>query len=215
MKVGSMTKGKRILLMTAVMLLAANGVHAGLWKSRKTQAAAEAKAAAAPMALTAVELSSSRVTLRTSGTPAYTSYSPAPDVFVVDLTATSRPADLAIPAELPNGVASISAEEAVEMGNKLTRVTFRFTSPFAPEVSAADKAVLVLLPEVAQPAVAEQPAPEPAAIAVVEEAPKVEPLFEQPVQTVAAPEISLPKAKNVRNVTTSGSGDDVQVDIAG
>ena len=46
MKVGSMTKGKRILLMTAVMLLAANGVHAGLWKSRKTQAAADAKTAA-------------------------------------------------------------------------------------------------------------------------------------------------------------------------
>ena len=88
MKVRSMTKGKRILLVTALMLLAANGVHAGLWKSRKTQAAADAKTAAAPMALTAVELSSSRVTLRTSGTPAYTSYSPAPAVFVVDLTAT-------------------------------------------------------------------------------------------------------------------------------
>src|SRR5688500_5740692 len=102
MKVGSMSKGKRILLVTAVMLLCANGAQAGFWKSRKSQAATEPGPAAAVMTLTAVELSSSRVTLRTSGTPAYTSYSPAPDVFVVDLTATSRPAELTIPAELPD-----------------------------------------------------------------------------------------------------------------
>src|SRR5688572_17918729 len=181
MKVGSMTKGKRILLMTAVMLLAANGVHAGLWKSRKTQAAAEAKAAAAPMALTAVELSSSRVTLRTSGTPAYTSYSPAADVFVIDLTATDRPADLVIPTELPTGVGSISAEQVVEMGNRLTRVTFRFTAPFAPEVSAADKAVLVLLPELVAPEIIAETVPQPeTAAAVVEEVPTQEPLVETP-----------------------------------
>jgi len=219
MKVGSMTKGKRILLMTAVMLLAANGVHAGLWKSRKTQAAAEAKAAAAPMALTAVELSSSRVTLRTSGTPAYTSYSPAPDVFVVDLTATSRPADLAIPAELPNGVSSITAEEAVEMGNRLTRVTFRFSAPFAPEVSAADKAVLVLLPEVPHEVAVIEPQrePEPApVIAAVEEGPKVEPIVETvPVPQPAVTRVSLPRARNVKNVETTGSGDAMQISIAG
>jgi type IV pilus assembly protein PilQ len=214
-----MTKGKRILLVTALMLLAANGVHAGLWKSRKTQAAADAKTAAAPMALTAVELSSSRVTLRTSGTPAYTSYSPAPDVFVVDLTATSRPADLAIPAELPNGVSSITAEEAVEMGNKLTRVTFRFNAPFAPEVSAADKAVLVLLPEVPHEVAVIEPQPqaEPAAVvAVVDDAPRVEPIMEnKPAQPEVVNRAPLPRAKNVEAVETAGAGDALQISIAG
>ncbi|MGZ8866737.1 MAG: type IV pilus secretin PilQ [Thermoanaerobaculia bacterium] len=213
-----MTKGKRILLVTALMLLAANGVHAGLWKSRKTQAAADAKTAAAPMALTAVELGSSRVTLRTSGTPAYTSYSPAPDVFVVDLTATARPADLAIPAELPNGVSSITAEEAVEMGNKLTRVTFRFNAPFAPEVSAADKAVLVLLPEVPHEVAVIEPQPqaEPAPVAVVDDAPRVEPIVEsKPAQPVVVNRAPLPRAKNVKTVETSGVGDALQISIAG
>lgn len=219
MKVRSMTKGKRILLVTALMLLAANGVHAGFWKSRKTQSAADARAAAAPMALTAVEFSSSRVTLRTSGTPAYTSYSPAPAVFVVDLTATSRPADLAIPAELPNGVSSITAEEAVEMGNKLTRVTFRFTAPFAPEVSAADKAVLILLPEIPQEAAVVEPEPEPAPVAVVEETPRVESISEpvveaRPVQQQAV-RTPLLRARNVKNVETTGTGDAMQISIAG
>lgn len=217
MKVRSMTKGKRILLVTALMLLAANGVHAGLWKSRKTQAAADAKTAAAPMALTAVELGSSRVTLRTSGTPAYTSYSPAPDVFVVDLTATSRPADLAIPAELPDGVSSITAEEAVEMGNKLTRVTFRFNAPFAPEVSAADKAVLVLLPEVPHEVAVIEPQPQEAtAVAVADDAPTVEPIVEsKPASQVTVTRAPLPLARNVKNVETSGIGDALQINIAG
>ena len=216
MKVGSMKTGKRILLVTAVMLLAADGVQAGFWKSRKSQAAADTKpTAAAPMALTAVELGSSRVTLRTTGTPAYTSYSPAPDVFVVDLTGTERPADLAIPAELPAGVGSIAAEQVVEMGNRLTRVTFRFTTPFSPEVSAADKAVLVLLPEVAVAAAETQPVEEPAAtVTVVDEEPKQEEIPAQPV-IAAAPTVQLPKAKQVKTIAAEGAGDDVRIRIAG
>ncbi|HEX6176724.1 MAG TPA: AMIN domain-containing protein, partial [Thermoanaerobaculia bacterium] len=211
-----MKTGKRILLVTAVMLLAADGVQAGFWKSRKSQAAADTKpTAAAPMALTAVELGSSRVTLRTTGTPAYTSYSPAPDVFVVDLTGTERPADLAIPAELPAGVGSIAAEQVVEMGNRLTRVTFRFTTPFSPEVSAADKAVLVLLPEVAVAAAETQPVEEPAAtVTVVDEEPKQEEIPAQPV-IAAAPTVQLPKAKQVKTIAAEGAGDDVRIRIAG
>ena len=171
---------------------------------------------ASTMALTAVELGASRVTLRTSGTPAYTSYSPAPDVFVVDLTATSRPADLAIPETMPDGVASISAEEAVEMGNQLTRVTFRFTAPFAPEVSAADKAVLVLLPEL--PAAVEVAAvvPEPEPMPVVVEQPVMEkPAVKPVVEVMQQPAVDLPKAKRVRKVETSGAGDALQINISG
>lgn len=210
MKVGSMNEGKRILLVMAVMLLAVNGVQAGFWKSRK--AAADTKSTASAMELTAIEFGSSRITLRTSGTPAYTSYSPAPDVFVVDLTETTRPADLQIPAPLPAGVASISAEEAVEMGNRLTRVTFRFTAPFAPELSAADKALLVLLPELPETVVALEPAVEE----TVEPAPApvmatVEEVVAPPVPQV--PQVQLPKAKIVKNVETTGAGDTLQVSI--
>jgi type IV pilus assembly protein PilQ len=208
-----MKTGKRILLVTAVMLLAANGVQAGFWKSRKSQAAADTGSTAAPMALSAVEIGSSRVTLRTTGTPAYTSYSPAPDVFVVDLTATGRPEDLVIPAELPAGVASISAEQVMEMGSSLTRVTFRFTTPFAPEVSAADKAVLVLLPEVpAVPVIAEAPA-EPAAapvVAVAEPAP-----VKEAMEVPAMPAVALPAATRVQSVVADGAGDSLRVQIAG
>ncbi|HEU4521910.1 MAG TPA: type IV pilus secretin PilQ [Thermoanaerobaculia bacterium] len=214
-----MSKGKRILLVSAVMLLAANGIQAGLWKSRKSQAAADPKPTASSMALSAIELGSSRVTLRTTGTPAYTSYSPAPDVFVVDLTGTVRPSDLEIPSPLPPGVLAISAEEAVEMGNRLTRVTFRFSAPFAPEVSAADKALLVLLPEFPETAVAvvspAEEVPAPAAVVVADDAPKQEPLpVVEPVrEAVQAPPLNLPKAKQVKSVATSGAGDTLRVSI--
>ena len=212
MKVGSMNEGKRILLVMAVMLLAVNGVQAGIWKSRK--AAADPKPTASAMELTAIEFNSSRITLRTTGTPAYTSYSPAPDVFVVDLTDTTRPGDLQIPAPLPAGVASISAEEAVEMGNRLTRVTFRFTAPFAPELSAADKALLVLLPELPETVVALEPSVEET-VAPIVEAPKQEPL---PVVTTveevqSARQVHLPKAKTVKTVEAVGAGDTLQVNI--
>ncbi|HUP47230.1 MAG TPA: type IV pilus secretin PilQ [Thermoanaerobaculia bacterium] len=210
-----MSSGKRTLLVTAVMLLAANSAHAGFWKSRKSQDAAATKPAAAlSMALTAVELGSSRVTLRTSGTPAYTSYSPAPDVFVIDLTDTERPAALEMPASLPGGLASISAEEVVEMGSRLTRVTFRFTAPFAPEISAADKAVLVLLPEIVEAPVVVESIPEPAAeLAVIEESPRPEPPAAKVSELPPAP--SLPRAKSVRMVETSGAGEALRVTIRG
>src|SRR6476469_1014534 len=101
MKVGSMTRAKRILLVATTLLLAANGLSAGLWRSRKTQPVADTKSAATVMSLTGIEVDSTKVLLHTSGTPVYTSYSPSPNVFVVDLTGTNRPADLAIPTALP------------------------------------------------------------------------------------------------------------------
>ena len=100
MKVGSMSRGKRTLLVTTTLLLAASGLYAGLWRSKKQQPAAEVTSAATVMSLTAVEADSSRVLLQTNGNPVYTSYSPSPDVFVVDLTGTTRPSDLKIPAAL-------------------------------------------------------------------------------------------------------------------
>src|SRR5205085_1141534 len=83
MKVGSMKRGKRILLVTTTLLLAVTGAQAGLWRSRKPQPSPDANAVQAAMALTAIEADGGRVMLRTSGTPVYTSYSPSPDVFVI------------------------------------------------------------------------------------------------------------------------------------
>lgn len=216
MKVGSMTTGKRILLVTTVLLLATSGLEAGLWKSRKAQTAVDAPQATAGMSLSAVEVEPSRVVLRTSGTPAYTSYSPSPDVFVVDLTGTSRPADLTIPAALPPSLATLAAEEVTEMGSRLTRVTFRFAVPTSALVTPLANGVAVSLPApIASPLVETvTPVAElevPRAVAV-----------EEPVPTVSEPAvvaelIPVPanKARNLRAVSTAGKGTDLQIEIAG
>ena len=217
MKVGSMSRGKRILLVTTTLLLAAHGLSAGLWRSRKAQPAPEA-AAAATMSLTSVDSDASRVLLHTSGTPVYTSYSPSPDVFVVDLTGTTRPADLSIPATLPAPIASVAAEEAVEMGSRLTRVTFRFSQPVTPQASAGDKAVIVSLPA---SAVAQAPVSvAPVQVAPVAEAPHAEVVAEAPAPKVADPiptaeAVPLPKAHSVRSIAASGDGAALGIDITG
>src|SRR5436305_15253053 len=129
-KVGRMRKANRFLLMAGVLAVVASGADASLWHHKKdapAQAAADAKMAnadPAAMSLTAVDLDGTHVVLHTTGTPAYTSYSPSPDVFVVDLSSTGKAADLKMPATYPSAVASIAAENAVEMGTRLTRITF-------------------------------------------------------------------------------------------
>ena len=55
MKVGSMSRGKRTLLVTTTFLLAASGVHAGLWRSKKPQPSTQVAPVATVMSLTAVE----------------------------------------------------------------------------------------------------------------------------------------------------------------
>lgn len=217
MKVGSMTRGKRTLLVTATLLLVANGLFAGLWRSRKPQPSTQTAPAAAVMSLTGVDADSSRVTLHTSGTPAYTSYSPSPGVFIVDLTGATRAADVKIPATLPSPVSSVTAEEVTEMGNGLTRITFRLTKPVMPQASASGNDVIVTLPAnavaandkpvVEQPAVRQEPAvtAPPAPVTVVEKAPISEPL----------PAADNRPAKNVRRVATSGQGASLAIDVAG
>ncbi len=213
MKVGCMSSGKRTLLVTTTILLAASGLQAGLWRSKKPQPSTQVAPAATVMSLTAVEADSSRVTLHTSGTPAYTSYSPSPNVFVVDLTGTIRPADLSVPATLPASIASVTAEEAVEMGSKLTRVTFRLKQPISLQATARDNSVIIAVPGGGQ--TAEQA---PAAIAPVLHAePVVEPApvrVSEPVPAVTEP-LPLRDAKSVRRVATNGTGSDLEIDITG
>src|SRR5436305_2067101 len=130
-KVGSMKRPNRMLVVTMVVAaVGVSGANASLFRHRKAEGTpAASTAAVAGATLNAIDVDGARITLRTSATPAYTSYNPAPDVFVVDLTATSKGSALAIPTTLPPGVTSVTAEEAVEMGTRLTRVTFRLAQP--------------------------------------------------------------------------------------
>ncbi|HWW60846.1 MAG TPA: AMIN domain-containing protein, partial [Thermoanaerobaculia bacterium] len=215
-----MRKAKQILLVASLLAMTVSGADAGLWR-RKAPQPADPPVAANAMRLSGVDIDGTRVLLRTSGAPAYTSYSPSPNVFVVDLTGTSRPAELSLPANLPPSIASIAAEEVVEMGARLTRVTFRLTEPLALEVSAEEKSVVVALPASAVAAAALPPVYEVPPAAAVAEAPPIETVNETPAPTVeaiaepvaeplsepvAAPAPpSLAKAKSVRNITADGA----------
>jgi type IV pilus assembly protein PilQ len=216
-KVGSMRRANRFLLIASVLVVVASGADASLWRRHKADSAAPAAAQSvanadpAAMSLVSVDVDGSRVALHTSGTPAYTSYSPSPEVFVIDLTGTGKASDLRIPAALPAGVTSVTAEDAVEMGNRLTRVTFRFAQPMTPTTSAGDKAVIVALPVVA--AAESSPAPQQVAqVPVVPaEVPHVEPVAEAPhndvppAPVVTAEALPLPKATTLRAIEPDGS----------
>jgi type IV pilus assembly protein PilQ len=227
-----MRRANRILLVaTVVATVGLGGANASLFRHRKADGKPAANAAAvAGSTLNAVDIDGSRIVLRSSAAPAYTSYNPAPDVFVVDLTATAKGAALAIPTTLPAGVTSISAEEVVEMGTRLTRVTFRMVQPLSPQASASDNNVIITMPAIAaaQPAVTDTAPALIAALPPVElkaepknDAPRVEVVADTtPVAPAAEPiavplTASLPKAKKLQRVETSGSGANVQVRISG
>lgn len=235
-KVASMKRAKRILLIAGVAVLSVNNADARIWGRSKADKQAVSAPAPSVIALSAIEIEGSRVLLRTSGAPAYTSYSPSPGVFVVDLTDTGRDASVAIPATLPPAVASLAADEVVEMGNRLTRVTFRFSETLHPEVMAIEKAVVITVPATAIPIetasagptievlpavtpVAEAPAPVVETIAD-NPAPSIEPIAETIHEPVAEPvavaeEIALPRARSVRNISAKNEGGNVEVRIAG
>jgi type IV pilus assembly protein PilQ len=209
-KVGSMRR-KRIVVIASVLLSMA-GASSASWR-HKTDRPAEAPAPAA-MTLTAIEFQSAptaRLLLRTSGTPAYTSYSPAPDTFVVDLSNASKAPSLALPAAVP-GITSVTAEEVTEMGARLTRVTVHLAQPSALQAAADDHAVAVTLPAkeeplsvvkaVVEPEVTSEPlssAAVPAAGGDASRVPGGETPPSQPAQTPAL------RAKTLKSVTMSGS----------
>lgn len=185
--VRSMRRAKRMLLVAGVLLFSVSEAHAGLWGSRKANDKPAEAVTAPTITLSAVEIEGSRVLLRTSGAPAYTSYSSAPGVFVVDLTGTTRDASVAVPLTLPPAVKSITAEQVTEMGSSLTRVTFRLSDSLMPEVAAIEKAVVVTIPATAIPIETAHATEEvlPAVVPVIpQQTASVEPL-PNPEQTVA------------------------------
>jgi type IV pilus assembly protein PilQ len=232
-KVGSMKRANRILVVaTVVAAVGVSGANASLFRHRKAEGKPAANTAAvAGATLNAIDVDGSRITLRTSATPAYTSYNPAPDVFVVDLTATSKGSALTIPSALPAGVTSIAAEEAVEMGTRLTRVTFRFAQPLSPQASANENNVVIAMPAVATAAdtVPVQVAGLPPVEVKAEVKPEVKPEVKaEPIADATAPSVPVAepvavpmaassgaKAKKIQRVETSGSGANVEVKISG
>jgi len=196
--------------------------NAGLWGSKKAQKAADAPLPGT-MTLTAVEIDGSRVVLRTSAAPAYTSYSPSPGVFVVDLTSTTRDAAVSVPSALPPAVLSLSADDVVEMGSHLTRVTFRLSQTLHPEVSVVEKAVVITIPATAIAIENAAPSLEPLPPVVAAAEPAPEPI-QEPIGNAVVPAAeqaaspqpaSLPRARTLRNIGAKSNDGSVEVRIAG
>src|SRR3954463_2664004 len=151
----SMTRAKLILLIAGMLVAGVSSAHASIWKrkaSAKAPAEASASVAAAGMSLTAVDVElspSPRLVLRTTASPVYTSYSPMPELFVIDLTGASNASSLAIPANLPPSVASVSVEDVTEMGSRLTRVSVHLTQSATIDASAEGNNVIINLPAMA------------------------------------------------------------------
>ncbi|MGZ7031214.1 MAG: AMIN domain-containing protein, partial [Thermoanaerobaculia bacterium] len=214
-----MRNAERILLMASILLVSLGTANASLWRHRKTEEKpAQPATTVSAMTLNAVEVDGSRVVLHTCGTPAYTSYSPSPTVFVVDLTATSKGPALAIPSALPSGIASLTAEEVTEMGSKLTRVTFRISDTQLPQVAPAENTLVVTLPA----SLAHEDAPAVAVATVIPEKhaqPKAEPIPEParviPEPVVITQAVPANKASVVKSIDATGSGDSLQIRITG
>jgi type IV pilus assembly protein PilQ len=224
-----MRKGKRILLIAGVVALSVNPASASLFRRRSAEksappAQAQSTAEPAAMSLTAidVEQSPARVVLKTSAAPAYTSYSPTPDLFVIDLTGTSKASTLSIPATLPASITSIAADEVTEMGTRLTRVTFHLAQPGSLQAAANGNTVAIALPSAPAPAVASA---EPKVDPKVEAIEPIATPAEKPAEKVAVIEpvvtaepvtiISSGKpAKTLKKVEATGTGANVQVQLA-
>jgi type IV pilus assembly protein PilQ len=237
-KVGSMNRAKRILMIAGVAVLSVNGASASWFRHKQAEPVPQAAPAAdAGMMLNAIEVETTpsiRLLLRTTGTPVYTSYSPAPARFVVDLTSTSKSPSLAIPSPLPAPISSVSVEDVVEMGTRLTRVTVILTKPSTPQAVASDNLVSINLPsslaersDDALPAVvpvipataqasAAPPVTDPEPVRVTEPVITTEPIKEAPqsVPVAVAKGSTLPKAKTLKNVTTTTRDGSLEVTLA-
>ena len=210
-KVGSMRRVKRILLIACMLILCAGAAPAAWWRHRnvaKPTPKAPAAAAAAEMTLNAIEVGSSptpQIILRTSGAPAFTSLSPTPDQFVIDLSATAKGTAVTMPSPLPAGVSAVSADEITEMGNRLTRVTLRLMQPATLQATAEGNSIVIALPA---PAVAETIKP------VQAPPPAVEPVKATLEPVVRSEPVPTVKATALKKIETSGSGQAMDVQIA-
>ncbi len=239
--VRSKTRAKLILLITGMLVAGVTSAHASFWKrnaAAKAPSEAAVSGAAAGMSLTAVEFETSpspRLVLRTTSSPVYTSYSLMPDLYVIDLTGTSKAASLVIPATPPASVGSVSVDDVTEMGSRLTRVSVHLAQPAALEASAEGNNVVITLPASTVAVAADAaPAPvvpqvvpqhiEPVTAAEVKTEPLPAPVKSEPIADTSKPALepavvteSLPpanKAKTLRKIETSGAGPAMEVRLA-
>lgn len=173
---------------------------------------------------------SPRLVLTTSGNPAYSAYSPQPDVYVIDLAQTSKASDLATPSNLPPVVASVSVDQAIELGRPLTRVTLRFMKPYAPTASMENGTLTVSFPADSATAATEAsnsiapatPAPAPAVekpidvVTEIQTLPAVTEISASKPAVATAP-VSTPTkhATVLTGITVSGAASDLRVSLNG
>lgn len=145
----------------------------------------------------------SSLVLETSAAPSFSSYSPQPMVFVVDLPLAVKASGVEIPSKLPAPVASVTADEAYELGSGLTRVTIRLHENVKPEAVASSKGIEIRFGRADIGAVA---APSVPAIPTVTSKPATtgQVVVENPVKRTVAPVASLPPATRLENVTQLG-----------
>jgi type IV pilus assembly protein PilQ len=220
-----MTRAKLILLITGMLVAGVTSAHASIWKrgaASKPVAQSASSATPAGMSVTALELEttpSPRLILRTTASPVYTSYSPMPDLFVIDLTGASKASSLIIPPALPPSVASVSVDDVTEMGSRLTRVSIHLAQASTLAASAEGNSVIVNLPASAPVVAAAAPVPAPAEAKAEPVPVKTEPIQETVKQTVDAPVVTEPlppskKARTLNKIETSGAGAALEVRLA-
>jgi len=226
-KVGSMKTKLHLLLVVGVIavgLRCASSTATKQARSEGTSPAAVSAGADGEATLTGLEFENTptpRLVLHTTGKPAYTSYSPHPDVFVIDLPKTSKNDQLSIASTFPAPIMSVAADEAVELGSPLTRVTIRFSRALSPAASATGDSVVVTLDPTAAIQLTEAQVEAVPAVAAVEEPPAAVGTMtlansSEPVSPVI-PEVEAydgPKAKKLTGVLTTGAGSSLEVTLA-
>jgi type IV pilus assembly protein PilQ len=164
-------------------------------------------------------LPEARVIVETDGRPAYTGYHPQPDVYVVDLLKTVKQPGLVLPTNLPAHVASISADEVLELGKPLTRVTVRFREPVAAWASASGNGVEIGFEPPASASAERDLAPfaEPAVeIAEIDQESPASRMIETPTPALVsapAPKVASNPATRLDAITTRGSGNSLAIEL--
>lgn len=214
-KDGRMMKNLHLLLWASLLLagVACSSTPAGEAAARPVAVVPSEGAVASFDAASLTEVafqgdSAPRLVLKTTENPVYTSYSPQPDVFVVDLPRTSRDRSLTLPTEYPAGISSVAADEATELGVPLTRVTIRFDHPVTAAATATGESVHVTFDESIRTAETPETPPvlEPPAVVVAE-------TIAEPALPVVEPALTSGPATALAAIRTSGSGASLQVKL--
>jgi type IV pilus assembly protein PilQ len=159
-----------------------------------------------------------RVIVETDGRPAYTGYHPQPDVYVVDLLKTVKQPGLVLPTNLPAYVASISADEVLELGKPMTRVTVRFREPVGAWASASGNGVEIGFESPAAAVVEREVASfgEPdVEVAEIEQQsyPLTTAVEQAPAITRAPVQVASNRATRLDGITTRGSGNSLTIEL--